>query len=130
MNVALAIILDEKKILIGKIRSGKLSEYGELPYVFPCEHILNEDSAEEELISEVKRQTNLDIEVLRKIGERTHPSTQNLTYYFHCKKDPNQRIEAAKDIDVESFIWVDVDQIENYMPTLFETLKDYLKANR
>lgn len=126
MNVALAIILDENQVLIGKIKSEKLSEYSGLPYVFPCEIIPNKHNYEEGLIKEVKRQTNLDIKILRKIGERIHPSTENYTYYFHCEKNPEQTITVSKEIDVESFLWVDIKELENYMPTLFGTLSDYL----
>lgn len=126
MNIALAIILDEGKVLIGKIKSGKLDSYGGLPYVFPCESVQDKDSAEEELIEEVKRQTSLDIKIFQKIGERVHPSTKNYTYYFHCEKRPEQAITVSNDIDVESFVWVDVGELEDYMPTLFNTLKVYL----
>lgn len=130
MNVALAIILDEGNVLVGKIKAEKLSEYGGLSYVFPCESVQDKDTAEEELIKEVKRQTDLDIEMVHKIGERIHPSTQNYTYYFHCKKSPEQTITVANDIDVESFIWIDVNELETYMPTLFDGVKDYLNKNR
>lgn len=130
MNVALAIIIDEGKVLIGKIKSEKLSEYGGLPYVFPCESVQGKDSAQEELIKEIKRQTNLDIEVVRKIGERIHPSTQNYTYYFHCKKSPEQMISIPNNIDVESFVWIDIDGLETYMPTLFDGVRNYLKVSR
>lgn len=130
MNVALAIILDEGKVLVGKIKSEKLSEYGGLSYVFPCESVRDKNNAEEELIKEVKRQTSLDIEVVRKIGERVHPSTQNYTYYFHCKKNPEQEISTPNDIDVESFIWTEVGKLQTHMPTLFDGAKDYLNENR
>jgi hypothetical protein len=130
MNVALAIVLDQRKVLVSKIKPEKLSEYGGLSYVFPCESVQNKGSAEEELIKEVKKQTNLDIEVVHKIGERIHPSTQNYTYYFHCKKYPEQTVTAANDIDVESFIWLDVDELQTYMPTMFDDVKVYLNENR
>jgi|AntRauTorckE6833_2_1112554.scaffolds.fasta_scaffold49461_3 hypothetical protein len=126
MNVALAIIIDEKKILIGKIKAEKLGDYSGLQYVFPCESIQNVDCAEVELVKEVKRQTGLDIKVVEKIGERIHPSTQNNSLYFLCEKNPHQTIDIAKDIDVESFLWVDIVELQSYMPTLFHVVKDYL----
>lgn len=130
MNVALAIILDQGKVLVGKIKSEELTEYGGLQYVFPCESVRGKESAEEELIKEVKKQTNLDIRVVKKIGERVHPSTHNYTYYFHCEKNPDQTITIADDIDIESFIWIDVSDLQTYMPTLFDDVKDYLNENR
>lgn len=126
MNISLSLILDEGKILIGKIKQEKLDEYGELQYVFPCESVQEESNAEEELIEEVKRQTNLDISIVKKIGERVHPSTQNYTYYFHCRKNSDQKITVTSDTDFESFIWCNLNELESYMPTLFGDVKDYL----
>ncbi|MEK9156819.1 MAG: NUDIX domain-containing protein [Patescibacteria group bacterium] len=130
MNIALAIILDGDKALIGEIKPEKLSDYDGLRYTFPCESVQDKENAEKELIEEVKRQTNLDIKVMRKIGERIHPSTKNHTYYFHCEKNSEQTLSIPKDIDAESFTWIDVDKLQTYMPTLFEGVKDYLDKNR
>ncbi len=130
MNIALAIILEKNKVLIGKIRPEKVNEYGGLEYVFPCESIQDINNIENELINEIKKQTSLDITIIHKIGERVHPSTQNHTYYFHCGKNAGQDVVIAKNIDVESFIWVGVDDLTNYMPTLFNELKDYLEKVR
>ncbi len=127
MNIALAIILKKNKVLIAKIRAEKLGDYGGLVYVFPCESIQDIKNIEKELIQEVKKQTSLDINIIRKIGERIHPSTQNHTYYFHCEKSGEQEVVAAKNIDAESFIWVDINDLTNYMPTLFDELKNYLE---
>jgi hypothetical protein len=129
MNIALAIILDKGRVLIGKIKPEKINDYGGLPYVFPCENVQDKSNAEEELVKEVKRQTNLDIKIIRKIGERTHPLTKNYTYYFHCEINPEQTITVPKDIDVESFIWSDIGTLEEYMPTLFVEVKNYLNDN-
>jgi 8-oxo-dGTP diphosphatase len=124
MNVALAIILEEEKVLIGKIKPEKANEYGALPYVFPCENVQDENRAPEELIKEVKRHTNIDISILRKIGERVHPSTGNHTYYYLCVKNTEQILKISEDTDIESFFWADVKELQNYMPTLFDGVKE------
>lgn len=129
MNVALAIILNKGKVLIGKIKSEKIEEYGGLPYVFPCESVQDKSTVEEELVKEVKRQTDLDIKIMGKIGERVHPSTNNYSYYFHCELSPEQKMIVPIDIDVESFIWSDIEKLEEYMPTLFVDVKNYLNDN-
>ena len=130
MNVALAIILDQGKVLIGKIRSEKINDYGGLPYVFPCECVRDMDVLEGTLIHEVERQTNLEIKIIRKIGERIHPTTQNYSYYFHCVKNSQQTVIAGVGIDFETFIWCDINDLQQYMPTLFNEVTSYLKENR
>jgi len=36
-------------------------------------------------------------------------------------------VVAAKNIDAESFIWVDINDLTHYMPTLFDELRNYLE---
>lgn len=127
MNIALGIILENKKVLIAKIKPEKVEDYGGLRYAFPSESIINIDKIEEELVAEVKKQSNLDIKIIQKIGERTHPLTGNHTYYFDCKVASNQPLIVPKEIDAESFIWVDIVSLSDYMPTLFDDVKNYLK---
>ncbi len=91
------------------------------------EHIIEIDHITEELVTEIKKQTNLNIKIIQKIGERIHPLTGNHTYYFHCKKTSNQSLSISKDIDAELFTWVDIARLSDYMPTLFDDAKNYLK---
>ncbi len=82
------------------------------------------------MINEVGRQTNLEIKIVRKIGERIHPSTQNYTYYFHCENNSQQTVITREGIDFETFIWCDINDLQQYMPTLFDEVASYLKENR
>jgi ADP-ribose pyrophosphatase YjhB (NUDIX family) len=127
MNIALALIIDDSKILIGKVKHEKLGEYGDLPYVFPCEHVQDRESAEKELIQEVKVQTNLDVRVVHKIGERIHPSTKNYTFYFHCETKSEDALIFGEDTDFEKFSWININEIKSYMPTLFDEVAKYLE---
>ena len=128
MNVALAIITSGQKILICKIKPEKKSEYGGLDYVFPCESINKLDNIELELVNEVKRQFDLDAKVINLIGERKHPATKNQTFYYHCEITSDDNMTATEDTDFESFIWTNIDELENYMPTLFDGVRKFLKS--
>ena len=128
MNIALAIITKEDSVLIGKVRQTKLAEYGNLEYVFPCEHISSPAHSHEELTAEVKKQTNLDIEILRKIGGRTHPATENFTEYFHCTTKTDREATASSASDIEEFMWVKLTELSQYMPSLFGETKEYLES--
>ena len=44
MNIALAIIVENGKVLVGKIKTEKIEEYGGLKYAFLSEHIRNTDT--------------------------------------------------------------------------------------
>ena len=82
MLTALAIIIDNNKILIGKLKNEKLEEYEGIQYVFPSAQTERTEDIQDEVIKEVKMQTSLGVVAMDKIGKRVHPITQNLTEYF------------------------------------------------
>lgn len=128
MNILLALITETDKILIGKVKASKLEEYGNLRYAFPCEGVENNNDIKNRLISEVKRQTNLDIQVIKRIGERVHPSTRNHTVYFHCSSTSGKEaIDISTTADMEEFIWVNIKDLNQYMPDLYEKVPEYFK---
>ncbi len=126
MNTALAIITDKDKVLVGKLKLEKIKEYGDIEYVFPSAQ--TNDNLQETLIQEVKMQSNLDIEIVDKIGERIHPITNNLTEYYFCKKTSEQEVNVSKDADLEKLLWVTPQEILDYMPSLFDKVKEYLQT--
>jgi 8-oxo-dGTP diphosphatase len=130
MYTALAIITDNNKVLVGKIKPEKINDYGGIEYAFPNGQTNDKESIKQTLIEEVKMQTNLDVTIITKIGERVHPITNNLTEYFHCKKVYNQTLKVSKKADMETFIWIAIEEIKNYMPSLFEEVKDYLEKSK
>ena len=126
MLTALAIIIDNNKILIGKLKNEKLEEYEGIQYVFPSAQTERTEDIQDEVIKEVKMQTSLGVVAMDKIGKRVHPITQNLTEYFLCRVR-NTPISISPEADVEKFMWVSKEEISNYMPSLFEKVKDYLQ---
>lgn len=126
MQTALAIITKEGKVLIGKLKKEKVEEYGGIEHVFPSAQ--SEHDIKNKLIEEVKMQSDLDVIIVDKIGERTHPATNNLTEYYSCKPNSTQQLKVSPDADIEEFIWVEPQQIVDYMPSIFEKLKEYLQT--
>lgn len=126
MLTALAIIVDNNKILIGRLKSEKLEEYGDIQYVFPSAQTEKAEDIRNEVVKEVKMQANLDVVAMDKIGERIHPVTQNLTQYYLCKVKDTQ-LNISPKADIEKFMWVSKEEILEYMPSLFEKVKEYLQ---
>lgn len=126
MLTALAIIIDENKILIGKLKKQKIEEYGGIQYVFPSAQTERPEDIQNEVIKEVKMQTNLEVIAMDKIGERIHPITNNLTQYYSCKVKDVQ-VDISPEADIEKIIWVSKEELSEYMPSLFEKVKEYLE---
>ena len=126
MLTGLAIIADNNKILIGRLKKEKLEKYGGIQYVFPSAQTERPEDIQNKVIREVKTQANLDIIATNKIGERIHPITQNLTYYYLCNVKES-RISVSPKADIEEFMWVTKKEISEYMPFLFEKIKEYLQ---
>lgn len=126
MLTALAIIVDSNKVLIGKLKKEKLEEYGSIQYVFPSAQTERAEDIQNEIIKEVKMQTNLDVVSMGKIGERVHLITQNLTEYYSCNVKDVQ-LSISPEADIEEFIWIPKEQLTKYMPSLFEKVKEYLQ---
>lgn len=126
MLTALALIVNSNKVLIGKLKKEKLIEYKGIQYVFPSAQAENAVDIQDEIVKEVKMQTNLDVIALNMIGERVHPITQNLTKYYLCKVK-NTRVSTSPEADIEKFMWVPKKEISVYMPSLFNKVKEYLQ---
>lgn len=75
MLTALALIVNSNKVLIGKLKKEKLIEYKGIQYVLPSAQAENAVDIQDEIVKEVKMQTNLDVIALNMIGERVHPIT-------------------------------------------------------
>jgi len=127
MDKVAAIIEYQGKILIGKIKEEKLADFGNIPYVFPGGSIESNETPEEAVVREVKEETGLNVEIVKKIGERVHPKTGKTIHYFHCQTTSGQtKLDPSKNDDLDSLEWVLIFELSTYMPTLFPTVKEYL----
>ncbi|MBP9762326.1 hypothetical protein KBD34_01790 [Patescibacteria group bacterium] len=129
MLTALAIIVSEGKVLIGKVKTELLPEYGGLEYVFPCTQPKNEENTTDALMREVALQCGIRVSIAEKIGERVHPVTNNLTEYYRCERSEDEAVKASPESDMEQYIWVEVQDIAKYMPSLFEQIVEHLEIN-
>lgn len=123
-EIALAIIEFEGHILIGQIRQTRLEEFNGIKYVFPGGKIETSETPANAAIREAQEETGLIVTVIEKIGERLHPQAQRRTYYFHCKA-AHSNASPPPDDDIETLLWVEPQELLDYMPTLFDGVKRY-----
>jgi hypothetical protein len=124
MKTALAIITQDNKVLIGRLKKEKVADYNGIIYVFPS--VQSENNIDKELVNEVKMQSDLDICITGKIGDRVHPITHNATEYYSCETTVNQQIKVSPHADIDEFLWIHPQEIDHYMPSLFEKVKKYI----
>jgi 8-oxo-dGTP diphosphatase len=126
--VTTAIITRKNKVLVGKVSEERLSDFAEIPYIFPGGKVEENETMEEAVTREAREETNLLVEVIHEIASRMHPKTQTQIHYFHCKYlGGDARTNPYLDDDIDEFVWVNVNEIETYMPTIFSEVLEYLK---
>lgn len=129
MKTVLGIILKDKRILIGKLKEKMLTDFGELKYVFPGGKIEDNETNEEAVVREILEETGLKVKVIQKIGDRIHPKTNKHIEYYHCEVVSGSEVtKSEKNDDIESLQWVELDELNDYMPTLFPIVEEYLKS--
>jgi hypothetical protein len=129
MRTALGIIIEGNKVLIGKTKKEKLNEYSGLEYVFPSVQPLEDENIEAALIVEIKEQSNLDISIVSKIGERKHPISGNWTEYFHCRIIPPQALKISDNADIGEFIWIELQDVSKlYALTFYRSERVLIKV--
>lgn len=127
MKTVLGIITDNGKILIGKLKPEQLEAFGGIEYVFPGGKIENEEGSTDAVIREIREETGLDTVIIKKIGERVHPKTLKEMEYYHCKKVSGEETTASSENnDIDRLMWVNLNELFNYMPSLFPKVKEYL----
>lgn len=116
---------DSKKLLIGKRENDPF--FDKLTWGFPGGRPAYLEDIEYYLKLEIKKKTNLDVEVGKIIFAKTYPENREfLSIYYHCKvvggnEKPGEKFSQLK--------WISVSEIENYFTTsIHPKLLDYLKT--
>jgi ADP-ribose pyrophosphatase YjhB (NUDIX family) len=127
-RVVIAIIEQDSKILLSKIKQDKLEEFGGLQYVFPGGETEDDVPLTDAVVQKIKAETGLDVEVIGQISFRIHPVTSREVYYYHCAC-PNYDVQhIPTDPDVESLHWVPIDEIDSFVQEMNPDIKRYLQV--
>ena len=116
---------ETKKVLIGKRNDDPFFE--ELSWCFPGGRPEYLEDLDYYLKLEVKKKTNLDVDVEKIIFAKTYPENREfLSIYYKCKIVGGEEKAGEKFAEIK---WVGVDELENYFTTsLHLKLKEYLKT--
>lgn len=127
MQQVLAIIQNEDKILVGKLKAEKINDFGGLEYVLPGGTVEGGESFETAVIREAKEETGLNVEAIRELGFRIHPKTGKEIHYFLCNKASGElSTEDKLNDDLEELEWVETKRLLKIMPTLYTKVVEYL----
>jgi len=128
MIAVLGIVTKKSKVLIGKLNKDQLENFGGLPYVFPGGRIEGEETPKQTVQREVLEESGYEVEVVGEFGRRIHPSTKKLMIYFHCEVSRGEAsVEADQNADIAELLWVEIEELKKYMPTLHDGVKMGLK---
>lgn len=127
MKTVIGIITNNNKILIGKLKEEQVTNFGGIKYIFPGGKIEENETSEEAVEREIKEETGLVCEIVSKIGERIHPKTGKEIEYYHCKRiEGIEDTSSSENDDIDELIWIDIKDLNQYMPTLFSKIREYL----
>lgn len=108
----------DNKILLAKVTSSKLGEFGNLQYVFPGGRVEESETPEDALTREILEKTGYDIEIKGQISFRVHPVTGQEIYYYFCKVNLDEQKTGISSEDLDSLIWIDLHDITDYLVDL------------
>jgi len=122
----LAIVYKDGKILIGKREEDPFIK--ELGWSFPGGRPTYDKSLEESLKEEVKKKTNLDIEVKKIIFARIFTEKKEfLSLYYFCLCEPVDGIEKPGD-KFKELKWIKPTEVTKYFTTSIDPfVLDFLK---
>lgn len=116
---------ETKKILIGKRENDPFFE--ELTWGFPGGRPAYLEDLEDYLKLEIKKKTNLDVDVKKIVFAKTYPENREfLSIYYQCEVVGGEEKAGEKFAEIK---WVEVDELEKYFTSsIHPELLKYLKT--
>ncbi len=127
-----AIIIENDKVLLmfrRKIKDGIVNEY----YVVPGGGTEENETLEETVIRELKEELNIDIEIIKYLGQIEYKDT--IGNYYHCKivnGTPHLGGEELDRMSENNYYeprWIDIKELDNLDLTAIELIKKVINKN-
>lgn len=122
--IAAAIIVANGRVLLARRRVAE----GELSWQFPAGAVEPGESPQEAAVREAYEETGLNVEAVRRLGERVHPATGRTMVYVACNVvagtaqvgDADELVEVA---------WADRAGLTGYVPyPFYGPVQEYFDA--
>lgn len=132
-EAVVGVVVNGTNVLVGRVTPQKEAEMGGIRYVFPGGKVKildngSPETAEAAVAREVDEETGYRVIADTLIGERVHPRTSALMKYILCTLVENEpRQEAVPNAEIVEVLWVPVERLTEYMPSLFDEVKTYLE---
>ncbi len=111
VNVLSIVYSPDKHVIIGRRKSDPY--LSDLSWTFPGGRPSYDEDLESALRREIKRKTNLDVEIDRLVYARTYPEDRRLLSIYYLTKPLNMGEERPGEKFVE-IRWVRPEEVENY----------------
>lgn len=119
--VAAAIVVSELGVLAGRRNDGKP------PWTFIAGEIESGESPTDAAVREVKEEAGLVVRAAeRPIGRRVHPKTGRTMIYLECFPAEGTAVHVGDPEELAEVRWLDLDEIDELLPGMFEPVRDYL----
>ena len=87
---------------------------GKLLWQFPAGQVKPLSTPEQAVVREIKKETNINANIISKLGERVHPDTGIKCHYFHCNYLDGELLNLDQDENLEAK-WISVDLVQKYV---------------
>lgn len=124
IQVGVGIVINNNKVLMVKRRKKE----GDLLWQFPAGMIKPFDHGESATINEIKKETNIDCVIRKKLGERIHPDTKIKCIYYYCEYvcGDISNLDLDENADVK---WVEFNMVKKYITSdLFSGIEKLFKS--
>ena len=127
-----AIIIENNKLLVffrRKLKDGEYITY----YAIPGGHVEEDETNEETVMRELKEEMNLDIEIVKYLGELDAYNQKE--YYYHAKiiggelRFGGEELERNNDNNYYEIRWITMDEALKSDITAIDFIKEVINNN-
>ncbi|WP_327307966.1 NUDIX hydrolase [Streptomyces sp. NBC_01298] len=122
-GISTAIITDAGRVLMIRRRERE----GKLLWAFPGGGIEDGETPEQAAVRETSEEVDLEVKVIKPLGERVHPQTGRHMSYVACEVVGGEA-RVADEEELAEVAWIRLEEIPTYVPWgLFGPVQDYLE---
>ncbi len=123
-SIAAAIIVEDGRVLMTRRRFAE----GSLSWAFPAGECEEGESPEPAVEREVHEEVGLEVQAMRRLGERVHPATGRHMVYLACRVIAGS-VDLVDHEELAELAWCDLAGLAERVPNgVFEPVQEYLEG--